>query len=245
MGVAKICGHCSRDFFTPNRRHETVKYCSRDCKTAAGWEEIACPVCATSFKRKKSDGKRSEVKYCSPACYRATLLGRSNKVPADAPRYYKVCETCSKDFRVTETRKDSARWCSRECQKFSPTFKSECSEVQQGDKSWRWTGGTYQNKHGYVRSKQKVNGVETAKMTHREIVLELMLISDPSHPFILEVGGMRKLDSLIEVHHIDRDRSNNAPSNLLAVTKFAHSQIHHRNRKPDPWECWPSNPDRW
>lgn len=245
MGVAKICGYCSKGFSVPNRRHETVKYCSRDCKTASGWDEVDCPVCAARFKRKKSGSKQSGIKYCSAACYQTTLLGKSQKVAPDAPRYYKVCETCSKDFRVTETRKDSARWCSRECQAISPAWIAECSERQQGDKHWRWAGGGYKTHEGYIRHKKKVFGAESFTYNHRIVIRDAMVASDPNHPFLLVVDGEIRLNPEIEVHHIDRDRSNNDPLNLLAVTKFAHSQIHHRNRKPDPWECWPSNPDRW
>jgi hypothetical protein len=72
-----------------------------------------------------------------------------------------------------------------------------------------------------------------------------MLEDDPEHQFLVEVNGHKRLHPDIEVHHIDRVRSNNVRDNLLAVIYTAHAQIHHKGKKPEPWECWPSNPKRW
>ena len=72
-----------------------------------------------------------------------------------------------------------------------------------------------------------------------------MLEEAPDHPFLVDVEGQKKLSPDVEVHHVDRVRSNNARDNLIAVTKPAHAQIHHRGKKPEPWECWPSNPTKW
>ena len=245
MGVPKVCGCCGKDFTVPNRRHETVKFCSRECKTKAGWVQYTCGKCGTLFNRKRSDNADSGTRFCSLSCSGSARKGRTHKVKPDAVRHHKVCEVCGVQFRVTATRKDTARFCSRECQKKSDTFRVECSELQQGEKSWRWAGGEYLNHSGYIRHKKKVLGSEVATLSHRLVVQNAMLELDPNHPFLVDEGGVKKLDSQIEVHHIDRNRSNNALPNLLAVTKHAHAQIHHRNAKPKPWECWPRDPQVW
>lgn len=243
MSVEKVCGHCDKVFSVPNRRHETVKFCSRECKTLAGWATYTCMKCNSPFRRKKSDNADSERKYCSVACISASRKGLKHKVKPDAARYYKVCEVCGVNFRVTETRKDTARFCSKKCLSASPAFKQESSEAQKGDKHWRWSGGLYKNRYGYIKRNAPDDGLVAYQ--HRSTVLSAMLEVEPNHPFIIEVDGVKKLDPQIEVHHIDRNRSNNALQNLLAVTKHAHAQIHHRNAKPKPWECWPSNPENW
>lgn len=242
MSVEKICLACQVSFTVPNRRHEEVKFCSRACKTSAGWETLKCPCCAVEFKRKKSIGAKSEVKFCSQACSLASRKGRKHRADPDAVKYFRVCEVCSKEFQVTKTRKDTARFCSRECKGSSPEYRAHASASQKGEKSWRWSGGEYLNHGGYIM--KKIDGVGRP-LEHRHVIFLAMIIKAPTHPFIVTVGGEKKLSSDIEVHHIDRDRANNSLDNLLAVTKFAHAQIHHRNRKPEPWECWPSNPERW
>jgi len=225
----------------PNRRHDEVKYCSRDCKTAAGWEVFACAKCSTEFKRKKSDNSKSQVRFCSTLCSLQSRKGRKHRPDPDLVKHYVECESCKKSFQVTKTRKDSARFCSTLCKFGHVGYRKLMSEAQTGDKHWRWNGGRYKNRRGYIQGKS--NG--PSQFEHRNVVFDAMMKDCPEHQFIIEVDGVKNLSPKVEVHHIDRNRSNNDLSNLLAVTKFAHSQIHHRNKKPEPWECWPSNPERW
>lgn len=242
MPVDKVCQQCGKDFQTPNRRSELVKYCSIPCRSAAHREIHKCECCGEEFSRKKSDNPDSAKKYCSKACDLASRKGRKHAVDPDAAQHFRDCEYCKTSFKVTAQRKDTARFCSIKCKSESPEFRKERSEIQMGEKSWRWGGGKYHTHEGYV-TKRVDDG--SRPLEHRHVLFNEMMRIDPNHPFIIEVNGVKKLNPEIEVHHIDRDRSNNTMPNLLAVTKYAHSQIHHRNRKPNPWECWPSNPESW
>lgn len=244
MPVLKICGNCGGSFSVPRRRNESVKFCSLPCKSAARRVTLKCIACGEAFERRKSDGK-GQPKYCSRTCFHADQKGKPKAADPAAQRYYKVCEACGGSFRVTLTRKDTAKFCSRKCLSSSPEYRAKCSEIQQGEKNWRWKGGKYKTRDGYIRHKRKSLDKTTVTFNHRVVVFKALFSADPLHPFIIEVDGVKKLNPEIEVHHIDRDRANNSLDNLLAVTKYAHSQIHHRNRKPKPWECWPSNPERW
>ena len=244
MPVQKVCENCGVLFKTSPRRSESVRFCSRECKTASGRVKMTCGGCGKLFERVASELRGKDV-FCQKQCYFDSQKGRRKDVSPDRPRYFKTCETCKKEFRVTQTRKETARFCSRACQGINSEFRKECSERQQAERHWRWSGGKYLTHEGYIRHKRKVLGKEGFTYNHREVIVEAMLKECPEHPFLVRVGGKVRLSSLIEVHHIDRDRANNHPSNLLAVTKDAHAQIHHRNRKPDPWECWPSNPTKW
>ncbi len=239
MSVTKFCECCKREFRVPQRRNETVRFCSLACKTEGRRKKVECIVCKTEFSCKAHQTK----KYCSRTCFHAANKGAQHAVDPEAVRYYKACEMCKVEFRVTKTRQDSARFCSRACQSASPIFRQECSEARQGEKHWRWTGGIYKNRQGYIR-RDPVNGA-SSRYQHRITVLEAILASEPDHKFIVVVDGIKKLSPDIEVHHIDLKRSNNVLTNLLAVTKLAHAQIHHRGTKPKPWECWPSNPLVW
>lgn len=234
MPVQKTCGHCAEPFSVPSRRSETVKFCSLKCKTAAKRVTLTCAGCGSSFEREKH---LAVAKYCSRACFHSATKG----VPqaARSERHSCICEYCAESFEVIVSRKDTARFCSRSCQSKSPAFRREVSEAQRGEKSHRWTGGLYQGKQGYVRIKGHGLNSKKFHFKHRIVIEAAMLEMEPNHPFLVEVDGRKTLDGEIEVHHIDRDRSNNAFTNLLAVTKDAHAQIHHRNRTPKPWECWP------
>lgn len=244
MAVHKVCQQCGVGFNVPNRRSDEVKYCSRECKTEAGYVTIACACCGVSVKKKRSE-LQGKTAYCSRECYDKTKKGRKHAVDPNQPRYFKTCEVCAKEFRVTLTRKDTARFCSRVCQSASPEFRKECSEVQQGDKHWRWSGGKYLTHQGYIRHKRKVFGQESMTFNHRIVMQEALEKAEPNHPFLMKTGDKVKLIPDVEVHHIDRDRANNELSNLLIVTKTAHAKIHHFNTKPKENECWPTNPTKW
>lgn len=237
MPVQKTCGQCGVEFTVPNRRHETVKFCSIECKNVAKRVTLKCASCGKSFERPKSEDFK---KYCSSACYHSVPR---RPVSPDDPRRHQhhhcTCELCGAIFRVTLTRKDTARFCSRTCQSKSPAWRAECSRAQAGDKSWRWAGGLYKRGTGYVRERGPGISSKDCRFQHRLVVEREMLATEPGHPFLVEVDGVKKLDPKIEVHHFDRNRSNNEFTNLLAVTKNAHAQIHHRNRMSERWECWP------
>jgi len=243
MPVVKKCDRCEKEFLVSPRRSDEVRFCSRECKAAAGRVALTCGCCGVQFEKKKSEVSRSLLFFCSPDCYKSSQKGKPKNVSGHQ-RYHKKCEVCAKEFRVTLTRKDEARFCSRECQAISPAYKQECSERQLREKSWRWSGGVYYSSSGYVATRDAMLGSERIG-EHRLVVLKAMLELAPWHPFLTQKDGKWRLSRDIEVHHIDRDRSNNELSNLLAVTKEAHAQIHHNNTKPKPWECWPINPKTW
>jgi hypothetical protein len=234
MPVQKTCGHCATPFSVPPRRSETVKFCSIECKTAAKRCAITCAACGKLFEREKHLAK---AKYCSNDCFHSVRKGVP--LPIRGERLYRDCEVCAVSFRIALSRRETARWCSRACQSKSPAYRQEASNAQRGEKSWRWAGGLYEGKYGYVRVKGQDLASGEFHFEHRRVIELAMLEMEPGHPFLVDIGGRKKLSRKIEVHHIDLDRSNNELSNLLAVTKFAHAQIHHKNRTPDPWECWP------
>lgn len=242
MAVSKTCLHCGVGFAVPPRRSDSVKFCSRACTFAAKHRKVNCIACGKAYEVNKS---LSNAKYCSTACYASTRKGAVHAVKEGAFHHVNSCKVCSKFFRVTATRRDTAKYCSRACLSQCLDFRTNMSDGQSGEKSWRWDGGLYQGRNGYVRTKTKRLTQEIARLQHRQVMEKALVEAEPAHPFLIEIDGVKCLRPDIEVHHIDRVRSNNALSNLLAVTKPAHALIHHKNRKPNPDECWPRNPTKF
>lgn len=223
MDVKLECKGCGNSFTVPFRanRIDKIKYCSITCFNSTKRKTVECLECGTGFTVPQSSTRT----FCANTCYH-----RHRK----AQKCQKTCEVCSKTFETTSTRKDTARFCSRECMGQDPSWKEAISSRMSGDKNWRWNGG---------KSKEVVSAYN--RQLYRDVFTQHMRLMVPGHPFFIEKDGQKILSPSIHVHHIDRDPSNNEIGNLLAVTIDAHAKIHHNGRKPDPWECWPSNPERW
>lgn len=253
--VIKVCRQCSGQFAVKASAAEKIHYCSPECRTLAGRVSLTCAHCGNGYIVKASHKDRS--KFCSMSCKRAN--GSVDK----------TCECCGKSFTVPRRRNEEVRFCSIKCKTASGWKVVECEYCKKsfsceahvdakfcsracfhaapkpsGEDHYKWVGDSYVTSNGYVSlSRSNLGG--KLKLQHREVLLAALKADNPRHSFLQEVDGELCLHKDIEVHHIDHNRSNNELSNLLAVTKSAHVLIHMKNRKPDPWECWPSNPTRW
>lgn len=247
--MLKTCEKCGKAFEIKQSLAAERRYCSQQCRHEAKRITLTCKCCGktwwTWISQVQIKGRPGAGQYCSKACVdKDKAIPQPVKPPRPTP-IYRTCESCDKTFRIYPGRVDTARFCSRACMGQSAAFRAECSERQQGEKSWRWDGGKYKTHLGYIRLKSCQGGVQRIHFEHTKVILDWMIEEAPDHPFLVPVGKEWRLHPDVEVHHVDRVRSNNARTNLLAVTKTAHARIHHRGRKPDPWECWPTHPTKW
>lgn len=243
MPVVK-CVECGVDFPVKPYMAETRKFCSTSCKNKNSRLTLNCEHCSQPFWVFKSEVEKQSRRFCSMAC-RKTVMAAKPKPPKKAKeQVFKICKTCNVEFRVPLCRKETALYCSQKCKGSDPAYKLSSSKAQRQEKSARFQGGSV-GKRGYM--KVKAWGEETAVHTfaHRTIVAYALAAENPAHPFLTTIDGLTRLRPEIHVHHIDRDKLNNDMNNLLAVTASAHSRLHKSGRKPDPWECWPSNPANW
>ena len=249
--MEKNCETCGKEFSVKKYLFDVRRHCSAECKRKANRITLICKCCGNAWETWKSQvaikGRPGAGQFCSKDCADKSLIKpKPEKPPKKQPsEIYKVCEVCEATFRVYPCRKDTARFCSNHCKGISEVYRAKCSEQQQGEKSWRWSGGKYATHEGYVRAKSSKNGKEIFRFEHSRVMIEWITEEDPHSPFLIDIDGTKRLHPDVEVHHIDRIRSNNERSNLMVVTKDAHAKIHHKGSKPAPWECWPKNPTKW
>lgn len=53
------------------------------------------------------------------------------------------------------------------------------------------------------------------------------------------ICGKDGVESKLNVHHIDWDRSNNEDSNMVTLCGVCHRAVHKEGYKPDLFEDWP------
>lgn len=248
--VDKTCERCGKAFSVRASNAAERRFCSKECKHQANRVTLTCKGCGKTWwtwgSQVRISGRPGAGQFCSKQCADLAKIKPKPEKPKRQPsQIYKVCEVCDRTFRIWPSRKDTARFCSKACMSNSAAFAAECSKRQQGEKSWRWAGGKYKTHFGYIRLKRAEGGKDIVRFEHTKVVVDWLLEEAPDHPFLVDVDGVWRLHPGVEVHHIDRVRSNNVRDNLLAVTGAAHALIHHKGKKPEPWECWPTNPTKW
>lgn len=92
----------------------------------------------------------------------------------------------------------------------------EKSRVPKGDKHWSWRGGKHEDGNGYIRLRMP----DHPNANKNGYVLE--------HRFVASEAIGRPLATSEEVHHIDGNKKNNSPDNLIVVPKGEHQRLHAR-----------------
>jgi hypothetical protein len=243
------CIVCGTEFERYTSSQHRMKYCSKACylkgvsvppkkKVERPTYVKQCVICGQSFQVNKF--RLDIAKTCSKEC-----ANQHASLEYKKRREVRACLECGREISLPPSRyeRGAGRFCSLDCRNVNEAWRKERGDSCRGEKHYKWTGDTYESSRGYIY--KYVSGTHR-EVEHRQVALAAMLEQVPDHPFLTrDVTGKVVFMPRIEVHHIDRNRANNELHNLLVVTQYAHKWIHSNGRKPDPWECWPSNPDRW
>ena len=220
MSIERTCEICGQQFYVPP---SVVKkghglYCSWQCQhqSLKGRQKYqndadnplkglcVCEVCGSQFYHWKNYISEGEGRFCSRECmgvWRSeNCIGESGANWRGGCTIEVPCQQCGEPLTTTKSKRKTGRgkFCSTEC------YNRYFSENYCGENSHRWRGGpqVYPKgwNHRYKEQIRQRDGRECA-MCGRTA---------------LETG--RALD----VHHIDYDKGNLDPSNLLALCRFCH-----------------------
>ncbi len=205
-----------------------------------------CLVCGALFERKKkySDRQWENARFCSRQCrfvgqgkhvsnQEIISLYSSGKSSAEIAAMFNMsakqilrrlkeggCQIrCASQNKKLSGNKPATR----EKMKRSATGRSLAESAKEklrsltGPKNANWTGGKTITSQGYkTYTKSKANGSNRGKLEHR-VVAESKL--------------GRTLSSGEIVHHIDSDKLNNNPNNLMVLSQSEHVEIHAREKR--------------
>lgn len=120
MGFKSTCHYCGIEIYVQNyKKNQDRHYCSNDCKFKEnGIQNIGktppnknhftrnCLICGKEFLVTHTNRKH---KYCSREC--------GFKRPQNIAKKgnYKPCKTCNKEFYVTPSQENRAKYCSTDC----------------------------------------------------------------------------------------------------------------------------------
>lgn len=152
---------------------------------------------------------------------------------AHGPEYYNcTCPICRKQFHLKPSRLKKIKTnscCSKECYREWKRIQMSGEKNHQfglkGDKNPTWTSDRHLSRYGYwqIRSLDHPFRDQQDFVLEHRLVAEQYLLTDENS---VEIDGKRYLSPDYVVHHIDFNRLNNDPSNLVVMTKGEHQSFH-------------------
>lgn len=170
--------------------------------------EYDCIVCGIHCRKSRSAGNMKVLpRFCSQKCNGS--FKTANK-KGTTKNFKGICANCSNEFETYKSpSRDTPKFCSLQC----------IGDAQKGEKNPAYNGGKYLSNGYYVLFMPN-----HPNRSEKNVVFE--------HRFVMECKLGRYLTNEEVVHHIDEDKLNNAPDNLmLFATNSDHIKHHNMLRK--------------
>jgi endogenous inhibitor of DNA gyrase (YacG/DUF329 family) len=232
--VKTRCEHCHKTFLaSPYRlKRGWQRYCSQKCYFEAKGLPVKrkCKVCGKTIYVRPHELKEGTHKYCSDRCMRK---GRTTSI-------MRACKYCGKKYPVNQykIKLGQANYCSKECRTKDNSLitlkcvicgkpfrvwpirkrrskKLFCSHkcrglFYKGIKNFAWKGGiSFEPYTAEFNKHIKIAIKERDKHACQECNRKMKLLA---------------------IHHIDYNKKNSAPKNLIALCLVCHTRTNH-NRK--------------
>ena len=231
-----ICEICNKEFFIKDSylKHRNRRFCSAECRNKyfSNYKKIKnCLFCGKEFNDRKG-GKR---KYCSQKCFWESLKG---KPTTNKEKIKKYCLFCGKGFEVLPSR-TKKQYCSRECSCKSRIGVSRNVTCAGWNKGKKWSKeiikkfsiakiNLYLNKENHPRwmggksfEPYSLDWTNTLKKEIRQ-----------RDNYTCQLCGCRQEDTTHLVHHINYNKKNCNPDNLITLCRSCHTKT---NTNRDYW----------
>ncbi len=156
---------------------------------------IKCYVCGSTFKQKPSHIK--EHNFCSRKCYHEWQARNS---------IHTVCERCGKTIRKPPSKKTERNFCSQSC--LCKTLAEEYNPTKMTEEVRQKISISHQTSLRAIKSREKRFG-------NREFKGYKKVCGRHEHRIVAEEILGRALKKGEVVHHIDGNKRNNSPENLM------------------------------
>ena len=227
-GVKKTCLNCNTEFMVHKCRYNTAKFCSRKCKSEYSYISKTCEYCKKEFKLHKHVLRwHPDTRFCSKKCWKNSCVGNFK------------CKECGKIIIKIKAETKRRKFCGRECfsrhiekariikcdnckseirktnWSITNTKKSFCSsqckqEFYSGANSPMWEGGICRLPYGFDFNKK----------------LKKLIRERDGYKCQQCGADQQDIHRSLDVHHIDMNKKNNHPDNLISFCKSCHKKIH-------------------
>ena len=221
--ISRICQTCGKEFFARHYKVEDGggKYCSRVCADT-GWDE-PCMNCGKLVHRKPFHAQKFESVFCSRKCYGEWC---SRKVE-------RICAQCGQVFetKLSEFEAGEGIYCSKKCYNLARSQKMTTLVCQHcGQRFERPVASINSNMYQGKYCSAKCMGLARrlpdsirSEYNHEftEVLKEQIRARDN---YTCQLCGAKQSDlsRKLDVHHIDYNKANCDPSNLVTLCRFCH-----------------------
>lgn len=201
----------------------------KQVKNRGGSTEYVCEWCGEHFMAPPSRSKAKHI-CCSKECMSNLIKSRNLNC---------TCPVCIKKFHLKPSHITGNNCCSKECKAKLDSIKMTGEGNHQygikGKNNSSWKSDVRISTYGYrmIRVLDHPFRNSSDFVFEHRLVAEQYLLTDETS---IEINGKRYLKPELEVHHIDQNKLNNDPSNLLILTKSEHIALHNKlsPTKKDP-----------
>lgn len=129
------------------------------------------------------------------------------------------CDQCGKLFKKSAKRITKQNFCCRKCMDEFNSIKFSTYNTIENPMNAK--GRTIEER--FAMRDRRINAKDREGKGIHTYIKQL---GEPEHRKIMRIKLGRELKPNEVIHHIDGDRTNNKPSNLLVMTRSEHSRLH-------------------
>lgn len=144
------------------------------------------------------------------------------------------CPVCGKEFYVKNKDKRNSNCCSYKCmgehRKIIYKGTKNPNYGNRGKNNPIWKSDKKISNYGYILIRNldhPYHNIDGFVFEHRLVAEKYLLTEENS----IEIDGKMYLRKDFDVHHIDHNKKNNSPKNLLVLTRSDHMKLHQKERK--------------
>lgn len=233
-------------------------YCNRQCwadhqvaKVKAA--TVPCAVCGMTFYRPPAHTKRAEIgATCSRACWRKQSTGTNN--PAfQGGKITMACGWCQKPVEIKKGRRDKFRACSPSCatnlmwkaspRKLTMVNCPECGTLfKPNTKAYRFCGPECRA----AKHSREMTGEGNGRYVHGQaaspypkgwtVTFRSAIRARDGNTCRLCFMAAADHGKALCVHHIDYQKANLDPANLITLCRFCHGKMHGKPKQRAEWQ---------
>ena len=209
MPVVLICQGCKKEYKVPPARKDRSKYCSRECLFENRYKDNPDmkKKISESLKNKDWDDEKEKARIEKMV---ATRKERGTKPWNAGTATYKKCVQCGTEYKALGIRKDTGKFCSRECRSEFSYQNKDKEKVIYYKEVWKVTEKQALHTLSNYEKRGKVSRMEDAYHLDHIIPIIEGYKNNIKPEVIGDISNLRFIPALLNIKRYYEDKSNSS-----------------------------------